>query len=288
MTSPTSAGHQEPSLRVRRDSVIENAKEVLARLETIQYLVASQLRAGHRNKVLGNLWTLLDPLLLLGVYYLVFGIGLRQAGDNPGEFVIYLGIGVLAFRFLEGTLTQSANCIRANRGLVEQVPFPKAILPIVISICRLYDFVWGLAVLCIAIWFAGFPLTTNVGWILVFVGIQFALCTGFAYMVACVGAFFADTTNIVTAGTRLLFFASPIFYFARPEPGHPAIVPPEYAGYYYLNPLATLIEGYRDALLWGRTPSADTLLYPFAVSFVALGVGFAIFSRRERRYAKSL
>jgi len=273
---------------VRRDSVLENAKEVLARLETIQYLVASQLRAGHRNKVLGNLWTLLDPLMLLGIYYLVFGIGLRQAGDDPGKFVIYLGIGVLAFRFLDQTLAQAANCIRANRGLVEQVPFPKAILPIVISLCRLYDFVWGLVVLCIAIWLTGFPLTASVGWVPIFILIQLALCIGLAYIVACVGAFFADTTNIVAAATRLLFFASPIFYFARPEPGHPGIIPPEYATYYYLNPLATLLDGYRDALLWGRTPSAETLLYPLAVSFIALGVGFAIFSRHERRYARSL
>ena len=101
MTSPDSASPQ-PCLRERRDSVLENAKEVLSRLETIQYLVASELRAGHRNKVLGNLWTLLDPLLLLGVYFLVFGLGLRQAGDNPGEFVIYLSIGLIAFHALTG------------------------------------------------------------------------------------------------------------------------------------------------------------------------------------------
>ena len=123
MMPPTSVSAKPASLRDR-------LRGLYARRETIRYLVTANLKAGHRDKVLGNLWNLLDPLLSLSVYYLVFGVLFRQASGGAGNYLVYLFIGILSWRFLDGAVSQAVNSIRGNRGLVHEINFPKAVFPI--------------------------------------------------------------------------------------------------------------------------------------------------------------
>ena len=191
-------------------SASQNWRRIRERRETLRFLISANLRAGHRDKLLGNLWNLLDPLLFLGVYFLVFGIGLRQAQGDPLGFVVYLSIGVLAFRFFEGCVSQASVCIRSNTGLLHSVYFPKAMLPIAVCFSRLYDFLWGLSILLTVMWLGlGFSFSIQIVWLPLIVLLQFLLCLGFAFVVAYLGSIFADTQNIVAIGTRLLFFLSP-------------------------------------------------------------------------------
>lgn len=284
-STPSASGSPIPAYR---NSVMANLRELLLRRETIGYLVSSNLRAGHRDKLLGNLWNLLDPLLFMAVYYVVFGIGFRQAGENPTEFVIYLCIGLLSFRFLDGVVIQSATCIRANRGIVGEMRFPKAVLPISVCLSRLYDFLWGLVVLGVVLAIIGHPITVWVVGLPLLIGIQLLLCMGLAFATAYIGAFFADTPNILGIATRLLFFSSPIFYFAKSEHGRHGIVPPEYLDLYSLNPLVGLFDGYRDVMLWGRMPAIDSISYLAVLSVAVFVFGFLMFSRGERDFAKYL
>ena len=270
-------------------SVGQNGRRIRERRETLRYLISANLKAGHRDKLLGNLWNLLDPLLFLGVYFLVFGIGLRQAQGDPYGFVVYLSLGVLAFRFFEGSMSQAAVCVRSNAGLLHSVYFPKAMLPIAVCFSRLYDFVWGLVILMGAMWFAlDLSFSIQALWLPLILLLQFLVCLGLAFIVAFLGAIFADTQNIVAIGTRLLFFLSPIFYFARSQGGHEGIIPEQYLFYYELNPLARLLDGYRDALLWGVAPTNEALLYLGGIATTSLILGFWLFSRAEGRFAKYL
>lgn len=270
------------------ESVLGNLARVLERRETIRFLVGSNLRAGHRDKVLGNLWNLLDPLLFLAVYFLVFGIGFRQVGSNPMIFAVYLSIGVIVHRFVDGVVSQSAVCIRLHRGLINEVAFPRAVLPISVCFSRLYDFLWALLVLGAAILLLRLQITPYVLWLPVALLIHTGLALGLGLFVAYLGAFFADTSNILSFVMRLLLFASPVVYFARSEPGHPGIVPERFLDLYALNPLAGVMDLYRDALLWGRPPETATLLYVSGVALAVLFFGFALFSRAEGQYAKYL
>jgi ABC-type polysaccharide/polyol phosphate export permease len=270
-------------------SASQNWRRIRERRETLRFLISANLRAGHRDKLLGNLWNLLDPLLFLGVYFLVFGIGLRQAQGDPLGFVVYLSIGVLAFRFFEGCVSQASVCVRSNTGLLHSVYFPKAMLPIAVCFSRLYDFLWGLSILLTVMWLGlGFSFSIQILWLPLIVLLQFLLCLGFAFVVAYLGSIFADTQNIVAIGTRLLFFLSPIFYFARSRGDHEGIIPEQYLFFYDLNPVARLLDAYRDAMLWGTAPTTETFLYLGGMVFVALVLGFWLFSRAEGRFAKYL
>ena len=271
---------------VERSGILGNLTRVLQRRETIQFLVSSNLKAGHRDKLLGSVWNLLDPAFFIAIYFLVFGIGLKQAGSDPFEFAVFLSIGVLSFQFLEGVVSQAATCIRSHQGLLHAIYFPKAILPISLCFSRLYDLLWSLAVLLIALFFIGTRFSVHLAWLPVIIAVQFILNMGVAFVIAYLGAFFADTRNVSSAATRLLFFASPIFYFPRSEFGHAGIVPPELLHYYMLNPMAGLLDSYPDVLLWGRAPDFANFCYVAGVSMVILVLGFALFSRGEGDFAK--
>jgi len=259
-------------------------RELYARRETVLYLVSSNLKAGHRNKALGNLWNLLDPLLSLAVYFVVFGLLFQQAArGRSGDYLIYLFVGVLAFRFLDGTIHQAVNCIRGNRGLINEINFPKAVFPLSISLSRLYDFLWGLVVLAVAMLITRQPLTWQALWALPLTVVALVFFTGLAYVVAYLGAFFADTANISTVGLRLLFYASPVLYYVH---GEHTRVPEQYLAVYMLNPMACLLEGYHDALVRQQAPDPGYLLYLVAFALVTLVAGYGIFSRGEGKFAK--
>jgi ABC-type polysaccharide/polyol phosphate export permease len=259
-------------------------RELYARRETILYLVSSNLKAGHRNKALGNLWNLLDPLLSLTVYFVVFGILFQQATrGRSGNYLIYLFTGVLTFRFLDGTIHQAVNCIRGNRGLINEINFPKAIFPLSISLSRLYDFLWGLVVLVVAMLITRQPLTWQALWVLPLTVVELVFFTGLAYIVAYLGAFFADTANISTVALRLLFYFSPVLYYVQ---GRHTRVPPEYLSLYMLNPMACLLEGFHDVLVRQQAPDHGYLLYVAAFALVTLLAGYGIFSRGEGKFAK--
>jgi ABC-type polysaccharide/polyol phosphate export permease len=267
-----------------------HARELFARRETIRYLTISGLQAGHRDKLLGNLWNLLDPLLFMLVYYFVFGfLFAMNGGGKSVTFMLYIFTGVLTFRFLDGTLNQAANCIRGNRGLIHEINFPKAVFPISVALARLYDFLWGLAVLVVFLLMAQLWPTTNYIWLPVLVLVLLCFLLGLAFLVAYLGAFFADTTNVVTVALRLLFYCSPIFYAVRPRGQFhvaKAFSNPTAQTIYLLNPISAYLECLRDVLLWRTAPDPGMLTYVACVALVVLLAGFAVFVQGEGKFAK--
>ena len=195
MSSPESPAQPSETPEERwRFSVAQNARRIRERRETLRFLISANLKAGHRDKILGNLWNLLDPLLFLGVYFLVFGIGLRQAQGDPYGFVVYLSIGLLSLRFMEGSLNQAAVCVRNSAGLAQSVYFPKAMLPMAVCFSKLYDFLWGLIILIgVMALVLEYQFTAQMLWLPLIVVLQFLICLGLSFVVSYLGALFADT-----------------------------------------------------------------------------------------------
>ncbi|MFO0689647.1 MAG: ABC transporter permease [Myxococcota bacterium] len=267
-------------------SALAVLRRLLARGGTIALLTRSQLAAGHRDKLLGNVWSLLDPLASLAVYYLVFGIGFRQAGSSPRTFVLHLFVGLVVWRFVSESIGQATGALRSQRGLVLAADFPKAVIPISICCARLHDLLWALAVAGAAAGLSGTRPSLALLWLPILLALAFAFTLGVCFFVARVGLFFADTANVVGAGLRLWVLASPIFYFARSEHGHEGIVPPGLLDYYMLNPVAGLLAAMRDVLIWRSAPRGDDLATVVAFALGTLVAGFVVFARAEGRYAK--
>ncbi len=276
----------------RPPSLWQRLGALYARRETIVFLTMSNLKSGHRDKVLGNLWNLLDPLMFMLVYYFVFGVLFRLAGGGrDAQFMLYILIAVLVWRFVQGAVSQGATCIRGNRGLIHEINFPKGVFPVSVALSRFYDLLWGLLVLLVAMIVTGTWPTLHALWLPVLLLLTFLFVMGLVFIVAFLGVFFADTSNVLEVVLRLLFYLSPIFYYVRPKPGldpehvflhnHPTLWQ-----VYMLNPIAVLFECVRDVLLWGDSPEPRMMIYLAAVSIGLCVIGFVVFSRGEGTFAK--
>ena len=282
-------------------SLFERFRQVWARRETIRYLTSSNLKAGHRDKALGHLWNLLDPLMFMLVYFFVFGILFKQAGNQRSvDYMLYLFIGLLPWNFISGTIQQSTMCIRGNRGLILEINFPKSVFPLSVAFARLYDYLWGIVILFVFLFASGIWPTRHVVWLPLLILITLLFTMGVSMIMAYLGAFFADMSNIINVALRLMFYCSPIFYYIRDvtktvvKDGksvevvthHAMIKDPLYWKIYMSNPVACLFECYRDILLWKRAPDTYLLSYAAAFAVVIFFIGFARFTRNEGKFAK--
>ncbi len=278
------------SPRAHAPSLLSRVGAVWGRRETILMLTSASLSSAHRHKVLGHLWNLLDPLLFMLVYFFVFGVlfGLvGQGGGRSSAFMLYILSGLITYRFVSSVISECASCVRANRGLIHEISFPKAVFPIAVALARAYDYVWGLVVLAAFLLLSGQTPTASVLALPLVAGLMFAFALGVGFVTAYVGAFYADTSNVVQVAMRLLFYCSPVFYFVRDAGEFKAM----FAGgalrtIYMLNPLAGFMECSRDALLWGRFPQWDLLAYSGVVAIAACVAGFCIYSSGEGKFAK--
>lgn len=270
-------------------NLLTRFRELFARRETIRFLVTSNLKASHRDKILGRLWGLLDPLLFMIVFLVIFGFSdFRQIRDKPGgavEFSIFLLCGIVSWRFFEGALASATGCIRSNRGLIHEINFPKAVFPTSVCLARLSDYVWGfIALFAIMLIIGRDHISIHLLWVPVIVFIQLVFTLGLSFIVAYLGAFYADTANLVAVALRFMFYLSPVFYrVAKSEDG---IIPDEYVFYFMLNPMACFFECLRDCVVRMHAPNPAQMAYVSILAIVAFVGGFYVFVRGEGHFAK--
>lgn len=262
--------------------MIGTIRDIWRKRTIVAYLVSTLLTSSYRTKAFGFLWALLDPLLFMGVYYLVFG---KIVANRPPSFMLHLFIGVIAFRFLNTASAQGAGILRGQGGLIREVSFPKAALPVAIVLARCFDFAAG--------WLIAIPLAFIFGypphwlWLVLplVIVIQVLFVTGFTLITTYVGLFFADIQNILNVGLRLWFYMSPVLYPLSLVESKTA-GRPELLRLYMLNPMVNILKGYHTPVLERAWPGLGELGYALGFSVALVLVGIFIFSRAEGQIAK--
>ena len=257
--------------------MVEQLKSVWQRRELLYYIVRFQMKAENKNKVLGFVWSFLDPLLLLLTYIIlvhyIFGSG------GP-QFPILLFIGLLSWRWFASSLGRSVTSITAKVGLIQSVRFPLVILPLSGIIIGFFDWLFGFVILLPMLFLFEASFTVNILWLPVLLLIQFVGTIGACLIVAVAGTYLADLGNIIQFAIRVGFYLSPILYSVEDR------IPKRLTTLYMLlNPFAGLLESYKSVLIRGTPPSEYALLGT-AVACVAFLVGLWYFSRNEYKLVK--
>lgn len=213
--------------------------------ELILYKTLADLRAEAAKTYIGFLWWVFDPLIFMAIFYVVFGLLLKR---STADFVPFLLIGLVSWRWFQNTITHSATSILGGRGLMRQVYVPKIIFPLVVILTDLVKFGIVLMLLLIYLWLAGF----SIGWpylaLPVLLLTQFLLIVGLTLLVAAFVPFAPDLRYLVEHSLQILFYFSGIFFSG-------STIPKNYQTYFYLNPMASIIEAYRDILMYQRWPN---------------------------------
>jgi homopolymeric O-antigen transport system permease protein len=250
--------------RFRGRQTIPKCPSGARRALALTYLRArADLASEARRTYAGFLWWLIEPLLATGVYYLVMG-GL--VGHLGKEFVPFLLAGVLPWRWTSTCIMTGSQVVLGSRGLILQARFPFVALPLSAVLEGLVKFAFAFALLCVL------PLAGRLNPGVALVGVpalvlvQLVFNAGLTAVTAFLVPFVPDMRNVLGSCLRLWFFVSGIFYGAQ----H---VPAAFRTYLRLNPMFTLVEGYRAVLLDGVLPDLANLALILAQGILFLGAG---------------
>jgi len=260
-------------------SVLSPIVEVLRYRELLRNLVARDLKVRYRNSVLGFVWCLLNPLLMMAVFTFVFTVLMKSGVPNYPVFIL---VGILAWNFHSTAVTGAINSIVGNSALVMKVYFPREILPISAVLSNAVNFVLALVALFAMIVAFHIHLSATLAFLPVILGIQIIFASGLALILAALTVFFRDVEIITETVLLAWFFLTPIIY--RMDDVFPA-----YSRLMYIaNPMASIIAAYRDILYSGGMPGLDFLARTLASSLVLLLVGYVFFRHSARRFGEEL
>jgi teichoic acid transport system permease protein len=234
---------------------------------------------GYEGNFLGQAWQLLTPLLNILVYYLIFGLLLHTNRGIP-NFIAFLSVGVFIFTFCTRTLTSGSKAITANSGLVRALQFPRAVLPLSITVVALLRLLYSLLVLIPIVLLSGEPLTWNWLELLPAITLQSMFCLGLAFVVARLGAQVPDTTEILPFVSRIWMYTSGVMYSVTVFGSRFGWA----AGLMTLNPGFVYLTLARHALLVGIPATPVNWLVGLAWAVGTLVMGYLYFWRGEEAY----
>lgn len=243
--------------------------------ELIKNLVISDLKTKYASSVLGFVWSLLNPLAMMLVLFIVFSNGF----NNPRDFVLYLLTGMIAWRFFANGTSTAMGSIVSKPSLVTKIYIPREILTLSsalsTTISSLLEFVVLLPILLV--FGNGLPAT-----ILLFPVVHllyFLIIYGTGLLLSSLYVYYRDLNQIWEVVVQAGFFLCPIVYPM-------SFIPEKYQVLYMLNPVSRLIDMYRDIFIYGILPGLDHFIIVGATGITLVVAGSLIFGRLSRRFAE--
>lgn len=247
--------------------------------------VKREVLGRYRGSALGILWSFFNPLFMLAVYTIVFSVVFKArwggGSDSKTEFALVLFAGLMMFNLFAECINRAPGLILSNVNYVKKVVYPLEVLPAITLLSAMFHALISLCVWLLAYClFFGVPHATVL--LLPFIIFPFVMfIMGLSWILASLGVYLRDVSQIIGVITSVLMFMSPIFYPA-------SALPENYRHLIYLNPLTPVIEMIRDVLYWAQIPNLQLLvIYWLATSFIAW-IGFAWFQKTRKGFADVL
>lgn len=248
--------------------------------ELVWFRAYADLKSEASRTYIGILWWILDPLMQMGIFYLVFGVGLRGAGRTE-NFVQFLLIGIIIWRWFDTSVNFSSGAIMQNRNLVLRLNIDKWIFPATLIIGNAFKFLIALAVLFVFLTYSGMPINWHYLQIPAILLVQLALICGVAFILAALVPLLPDLKNVISHMLMLMFFLSGIFYDI-------AEMPEKFRWIFDLNPMVHVIQANRAIMLHGEMPAWPPLLAVLALGLVLMWIGIRLMRSLNVVYAKAL
>lgn len=255
------------------------ARDLWSRRQFAAELSRATMRAAHSTTFFGQLWLVINPLLLAMVYYVLVTILSSRAGP---EFLVHLVAGLFFFYFVAGCITSGASSVTGSGKLVSTMAFPRLLMPLSAVRTAFFRFLPTLIVLFAIHLLAGAPWSPVMlaGAYFLLMGMMFG--AGVGAFVAALQVYFRDTASFLPYFVRIWLYLSPILWYpadasARLGETGAAVV--------QLNPLYSIIGGWSDLIVRNEVPPLALWVGAAAWAVAAAVVGFLFFMSRERDFA---
>ena len=256
-------------------------KELFRYKDLIYLFFKRNYTTRYKQTILGPMWLVLNPLLTVFLYSLIFGKVAHLSTDGVPPFVFYLASNSL-WTFFATSLTQTSNTFTANASIMGKVYFPRLVMPISSVLTGMLDLFIQLAMLVIMmIWYSFNGYHFNVGINLLYAPLIILeaglLGLGCGIIVAALTTKYRDLVVLVGFGVQLWMYVTPVVYTS-------SLIPEKYINLYMLNPMAPMIECFRNACL-----GTGNFLYGYwyrsiIITIIILMIGIMLFSKIEKTF----
>ena len=252
-------------------------KQLAAHRDLLGAWTLRTIRARYKQSIIGGLWAILQPTASTLVFSLVFTYFVKI--DTAGiPYIVFSYVAMVPWTLFTTSISDMVDSLVGNMNLVSKIYFPREILPIAALLARLLDFGIAVALLLLLMFYYRIPfLTPNLLYLPLILAIQVALALGLGFIGAALNVFYRDVKHLIALGLQIWLYASPIIY---PVAKVPAWLRP----YYFVNPMAGVIEAYRVVLLNQQAPGAS-LFTAVVVALVVLAAGYLFFKQVEFQFA---
>ena len=254
-------------------------REVWRRREFASELSRTKLRSQHFNTVFGQLWLVLNPVLLGLVYFIL--VDILRAGTRGAPFFAHLLAGIFAYYFVSGSVREASRSVTSGGRLVMNTAFPRALLPLASVITGFKRFIPTFLVYIPVHLVIGLPVGPQLLWVPVIILGLGMVAAGLSMFVAAAQVYFRDLKQFLPYVLRIWLYISPVLYYADE-------VPDKYRWIVELNPIGALLTAWSDVLNIGRAPAASDMLLGLAWGAGLLVAGALFFMSREREFAVRL
>ncbi len=249
-----------------------------ARRSFIAEFSRSELREQNYGSVFGQLWLVLNPLLLSGVYFLlIYIIGGQSDSNRYG----HLTASLFLFYLVSNSLTGGVKSITAGQRLILNTAFPRIMLPISAMVIALFKFVPTLAVFFVMRTFLGLNYSWQMFWAIPVVLIALLMGLGMAILISCINVYFRDIASFLPYLTRSLLYLSPILYQASD-------LSDKLRSFEIANPIFYLLDAWSQVMVYAQAPDLFSLLHSLVWALAIFIIGTYFFLSRERDFAVRL
>jgi teichoic acid transport system permease protein len=256
----------------------EYAAALWSRRTFISEFSRSQLREQNYGSVFGQLWLVLNPLLLSGVYFLlIYVIG----GSSDATRFGHLTATLFLFYLISNSLTGGVKAITSGQRLILNTSFPRIMLPISATVIALFKFLPTVVVFMLIHVLIGLPFSWQMLWAFPILLIALVMALGMAVLISCINVYFRDISSILPYLTRSLLYLSPILYEAEN-------ISESIKKFEIANPLFYLLDSWSRVVVHAEAPATSGLIHASIWAFSLFLIGSYIFLSRERDFAVRL
>jgi teichoic acid transport system permease protein len=256
----------------------EYLRSLWSRRTFIAEFSRSELREQNYGSIFGQLWLVLNPLLLSAVYFLL--INVIGGKSNPARFA-HLTASLFLFYLIANSLTGGVKAITSGQRLILNTSFPRVMLPISATVVALFRFLPTLVVFFGIHAIMGLPYSWQMLWAIPIIFIAIVMSLGLAILISCINVYFRDISSMLPYLTRSLLYLSPVLYEA-------AHISHRIKKFEVANPIFYLLDSWSRVMVHAEVPSTKGLLHATIFAFLIFFVGTYFFLSRERDFAVRL
>jgi lipopolysaccharide transport system permease protein len=269
-------------------NIVHKSRELWQYRELVYNLVVRDLKVRYKNSILGIVWSLVNPLLMMAVYTVVFKL-IGQAGQP--NYPVFILCALLPWNLFSSSVSQATDSIITAAPLINKVYFPREVLPISSVLSNLVNFLIALPVFFLLAWIMGNSVTLHAALLPVIILIEIAFTLGITLITSTLNVFYRDTRHVLDVLLLAWFFLTPVFYpitTVQEQRVVMGITLNMRVWLRRLNPMASIIASYRDILYWGTFPGLDFLLRTALTAVTVLIIGYLFFLRYSPRFSEEV